>query len=71
MGAGAAGAMTLAVVFVLGLVGRRRRGLFIGLVNVGFTVGLSFGAVVFGAVEPVIGWVLLFSSLSLSVASTC
>lgn len=62
MGAGGAGAMTLAIVLVLGLVGKRRRGLFIGLVNVGFTIGLSFGAVVFGAVEPVVGWVRSFRS---------
>lgn len=57
MGLGAAGVMTLAVVFVLGLVREKRRGMFIGLVNVGFTIGLSFGAVVFGAAEPVVGWV--------------
>ncbi|SPO06615.1 related to putative multidrug transporter [Cephalotrichum gorgonifer] len=60
MGLGAAGVMTLAVVFVLGLARESRRGFFIGLVNVCFTIGLSFGAVVFGAVEPVIGWRALF-----------
>src|SRR5690554_3203389 len=57
MGAGSAGIMTLAVVLVLALAGKKRRGTFIGLINVGFTIGLSFGAVVFGAVEPVVGWV--------------
>ena len=57
MGLGAAGMMNLAVVFVLGLVREKRRGVFIGLINVGITVGVSFGAVVFGAVEPAIGWV--------------
>lgn len=67
MGLGASGVMNLAVVFVLGLVSERRRGVFIGLINVGFTVGVSFGAVVFGAVEPVIGWV----RAKVPCASTC
>ena len=56
-GLGGAGIMTLSVVLVLELVSRRRRGLFIGLVNAGFTVGLSFGAVVYGAALPATGWV--------------
>lgn len=56
-GVGAAGIMTLSVILVLALSPESRRGVFIGLVNLGFTIGLSFGAVVFGAVEPLIGWV--------------
>jgi MFS family permease len=56
-GLGGAGIMTLSVVLVLELTSKRRRGLFIGLVNAGFTIGLSVGAVVFGAVLPAVGWV--------------
>lgn len=56
-GLGGAGIMTLSVILVLELTSRRRRGLFIGLVNAGFTIGLSFGAVVYGAVVPLTGWV--------------
>lgn len=56
-GIGAAGIMTLAIILVIQLAGDKRRGLFVGLVNLGFTIGLSLGAVVFGAAVPVIGWV--------------
>ncbi|OHE95353.1 major facilitator superfamily transporter [Colletotrichum orchidophilum] len=59
-GMGGAGIMTLSVILVLELVGKKRRGVFVGLVNAGFTIGLSFGAVVFGALLPVIGWRALF-----------
>ncbi|GJC98328.1 major facilitator superfamily transporter [Colletotrichum higginsianum] len=60
-GMGGAGIMTLSVILVLELVGKRRRGVFVGLVNAGFTIGLSFGAVVYGALLPVIGWRALFA----------
>ncbi|GJC79344.1 efflux pump dotC [Colletotrichum liriopes] len=59
-GMGGAGIMTLSVILVLELVGKKRRGVFVGLVNAGFTIGLSFGAVVYGALLPVIGWRALF-----------
>jgi len=59
MGIGSAGVMTLTVILVLELTSKKRRGVFIGLVNAGFTIGLSFGAVVFGAALPVLGWVSL------------
>lgn len=58
-GMGGAGIMTLSVILVLELVDKKRRGIFVGLVNAGFTIGLSFGAVVYGALLPVIGWVRL------------
>ncbi|ROW10024.1 hypothetical protein VPNG_06498 [Cytospora leucostoma] len=45
---------------ITGLTSRKRRGLFIGLVNAGFTIGMSTGAVVYGALLPVIGWRALF-----------
>ncbi|OAA37992.1 major facilitator superfamily transporter [Beauveria brongniartii RCEF 3172] len=56
-GTGGAGVLGLCVIFVLELTTRRRRGLFIALVNTGFTVGVAFGAVVYGALFPVIGWI--------------
>ncbi|KAF9882139.1 major facilitator superfamily transporter [Colletotrichum karsti] len=61
-GTGGAGIMTLSVILVLELVGKKRRGIFVGLVNAGFTIGLSFGAVVYGALLPVIGWRALFAA---------
>jgi len=57
VGVGGAGVMTLSMILVLQLTSKRRRGLFIGLVNAGFTIGLSTGAVVFGALLPTLGWV--------------
>ncbi|ROW00847.1 hypothetical protein VMCG_06554 [Cytospora schulzeri] len=60
IGVGGSGIMTLSLILVLQLTSRKRRGLFIGLVNMGFTVGVSAGAVVFGALLPVMGWRALF-----------
>ncbi|KUI74235.1 Vacuolar basic amino acid transporter 1 [Cytospora mali] len=59
-GIGGGGIMTLALILVLQLTSRKRRGLFIGLVNMGFTIGVSAGAVVFGALLPAMGWRALF-----------
>lgn len=56
-GTGGAGVLGLCVIFVLELTTKRRRGLFIALVNAGFTAGVAFGAVVYGALLPTIGWV--------------
>ncbi|CAM1501024.1 Fc.00g101860.m01.CDS01 [Cosmosporella sp. VM-42] len=59
-GLGGAGVLTLAVILVLELTSKKTRGVFVGLVNAGFTLGVSFGAVVYGALLPVIGWRPLF-----------
>lgn len=59
-GLGGAGIFTTAMILVLELTSRRRRGLFVGLVNTGFTTGVSLGAVVFGGLVPVTGWRFLF-----------
>lgn len=56
-GVGGAGIMTLCLILVLELTGPKRRGLFIGLVNMGYTTGVSLGAVVAGASLGVFGWV--------------
>lgn len=59
-GTGGAGVFVTAMILVLELTGRRRRGLFVGLVNAGFTTGVSLGAVVFGSLIPITGWRFLF-----------
>lgn len=59
-GVGGAGVMVLALVLVLELTSKRRRGLFVGLVNAGFTTGVSLGAVVAGLLVPTAGWRALF-----------
>ena len=56
-GMAGAGIMTLSVILVLELTGKKSRGLFVGLVNCGFTIGLSTGAVVYGALLSAVGWV--------------
>ncbi|KAI1633472.1 major facilitator superfamily domain-containing protein [Biscogniauxia mediterranea] len=59
-GAGGGGTMVLALVLVLELTTKRRRGLYVGLVNAGFTSGISLGAVVFGGLISTTGWRALF-----------
>lgn len=60
VGIGGAGIMTLSLIVVLQFTSKRRRGLFVGLVNAGFTIGLSSGAVVYGALLSAMGWRTLF-----------
>ncbi|KAK3392156.1 major facilitator superfamily domain-containing protein [Sordaria brevicollis] len=60
VGIGGGGIMTLALILVIQLTSKKRRGVWIGLTNAGFTIGMSTGAVVFGALLPVIGWRALF-----------
>ncbi|UKZ73305.1 hypothetical protein TrVFT333_000948 [Trichoderma virens FT-333] len=60
MGAGAAGIVVMAVVFVIELTGKRSRGVMIGFVNAAFTMGVSVGAAVYGVLQPVLGWRPLF-----------
>lgn len=52
--------MTIAFILLLELSGKKRRGLYIGLVNTGFTSGISLGAVIAGALLPIKGWRFLF-----------
>ncbi|KAL3424045.1 Vacuolar basic amino acid transporter 1 [Phlyctema vagabunda] len=59
-GVAGAGIMTISFVLVLELSGRKRRGLFIGLTNTGFTTGVALGAVLAGAVVNATGWRFLF-----------
>ncbi|KAF2177645.1 MFS general substrate transporter [Zopfia rhizophila CBS 207.26] len=59
-GAGAAGVLIVATIIVIQMAGAKHRGIYIGLVNSGMTVGVSLGAVIAGALEPKIGWKPLF-----------
>lgn len=63
-GVGAAGILTLAIILVIELTSKKRRGLFIGLVNTGYTVGVSLGAVIAGALLAPVGWVKLIFPVS-------
>jgi sugar phosphate permease len=59
-GIGSAAITPVALILVTELTSKRRRGLFIGLVNTGYTIGVSCGAIIAGALEPVVGWRAIF-----------
>ncbi|KAF2128199.1 MFS general substrate transporter [Dothidotthia symphoricarpi CBS 119687] len=59
-GVGGGGIFIVASILVIQMTSPKRRGLYIGLVNSGMTVGVSLGAVIAGALEPKIGWKPLF-----------
>lgn len=59
-GVGGAGILTISFILVLELADKKRRGIFIGLVNAGYTSGVALGAVIAGALFPITGWRALF-----------
>ena len=59
-GVGAAGIVACAVIIVLDLAPEKSRGLYISLVNTGFTVGVSLGAVLAGQLIASTGWREIF-----------
>jgi len=59
-GVGAAGIYTVSIIIVIDLSTPKRRGLFMGLLNSGFTIGVAAGATIAGALLPVMGWRALF-----------
>ena len=59
-GIGSAAVTPVALILVTELTSKRRRGLFIGLVNTGYTTGVSAGAIIAGALEPAVGWRAVF-----------
>lgn len=59
-GIGASGVFTISIIVVLELTGSRRRGVGIGLLNSGYTLGVAVGATVAGALLSVTGWRALF-----------
>lgn len=80
-GVGASGIFTVSIIIVLELTSAKQRGLAIGLLNTGFTIGVAVGATAAGALLPAVGWRWLFlgqapiallggASLLLSIPST-
>jgi MFS family permease len=63
-GVGAAGVLVVGSIIVIQMASAQRRGLFLGLINSGVTVGVSLGAVIAGAVAPKFGWVSSHSFVS-------
>ncbi|RAL03136.1 putative MFS multidrug transporter [Aspergillus ibericus CBS 121593] len=59
-GCGAGGQMVIAFVLTLDLTSKKRRGLFIGMISTGMTIGVSSGAVLAGLLTPAFGWRLIF-----------
>lgn len=70
-GIGAAGILTLALILVIELTSKKRRGLFIGLVNTGYTVGVSLGAVIAGALLAPLGWVRYVYLIQRQICCAC
>ncbi|KAF9889330.1 hypothetical protein FE257_007440 [Aspergillus nanangensis] len=59
-GCGSGGLLVTATILALDLTSKKRRGLFIGLINVGVTTGVSSGAVLAGLLTPMYGWRIIF-----------
>ena len=59
-GIGASGVFTISIIIVLELTGSKWRGIGIGLLNSGYTVGVAVGATAAGALLPIICWRALF-----------
>ncbi|KKK14409.1 hypothetical protein P175DRAFT_0456321 [Aspergillus ochraceoroseus IBT 24754] len=59
-GFGAGGLLITGIILTLDLISTRRRAIFIGLVNLGMTLGVSSGAVLAGLITPTYGWRLIF-----------
>lgn len=57
LGTGAAGNFPIGIIAIVSLTKIERRGLFMGMMNAGFTAGIAFGAVLAGLLEPAVGWV--------------
>jgi MFS family permease len=59
-GVGSAAVTPVAFILVAALTTPRRRGLFFGCINTGYTTGVACGAIIAGALEPVVGWRAVF-----------
>ena len=58
-GIGSGGIISCTLIIILDLVSEQRRGLGVGLVNAGFTMGVSLGAVIYGGLIEITGWVCI------------
>lgn len=59
-GIGSAAVTPVAFILVTELTTPRRRGLFFGCINTGYTSGVACGAIIAGALEPLVGWRAVF-----------
>lgn len=59
-GCGGGGILVITVLLTLDLTSKKRRGLFLGLINVGMTTGISCGAILAGMITPAFGWRVIF-----------
>ncbi|KAJ9493298.1 hypothetical protein H2202_011240 [Exophiala xenobiotica] len=59
-GMGSAAVTPVAFILVTELTSARRRGLFFGCINTGYTCGVACGAIIAGALEPLVGWRAVF-----------
>ncbi|KAF2161811.1 hypothetical protein M409DRAFT_69607 [Zasmidium cellare ATCC 36951] len=59
-GVGASGVFTISIIIVLELTGSKRKGIAIGTLNSGYTVGVAIGATATGALVDLVGWRALF-----------
>ncbi|ETI24462.1 hypothetical protein G647_03831 [Cladophialophora carrionii CBS 160.54] len=59
-GIGSASVTPVAFLLVTELTSQRRRGLFFGCINTGYTAGVACGAIIAGALEPLVGWRAIF-----------
>ena len=60
-GVGTAAVTPVAFILVTELVSAKRRGLMFGCINTGYTSGVALGAVIAGALEPLVGWRIVFA----------
>ncbi|RMZ87880.1 hypothetical protein DV736_g4890, partial [Chaetothyriales sp. CBS 134916] len=59
-GFGGAAIAPVALILVTDLTSTKRRGLLFGSVNMCYTIGISCGAAIAGALEPALGWRVVF-----------
>ncbi|WPH00117.1 Hypothetical protein R9X50_00294000 [Acrodontium crateriforme] len=59
-GVGASGIYIVSMILALEITGPKGRGLAIGLLNSGYTIGVAIGATLAGALLPLTGWRALF-----------
>lgn len=59
-GIGASGVFTISIIITLELTGSQRRGIAIGMLNSGYTIGVAAGATAAGALLSLTGWRPLF-----------
>ena len=59
-GMGSAAITPVAFILVTELTSQQRRGLFFGCINTGYTAGVACGAIIAGALEPLVGWRAIF-----------